>query len=379
MKNPIMAHPQFHLQAGVLLAAVAKRPGAEEWLVRLADGAETRAIAYAVFGGNLAPGQRVWLNTTAVELGLGTGGVHFILSPLDDGSNITGLEIGAAPERAAGHLMKLRYTPLQHAVLAAEEAASPPPAEPDLEGLPVVAAELHSAAMAAAVAGRACGARRVVYIMSDGAALPLPVSGLVARLRSEAVLTGTITAGQAFGGDREAVTVASALTAARAVFDADLVVVAQGPGSAGTGTAFGFSGLAQAEHLNATAALGGRPVAALRVSFADPRPRHRGLSHHTAMVLGRMTLARTAVAVPVLAGEWEGALRRAIVAAALPGRHELRRVAADDLLEAVAPYRDLLTTMGRTIEADRAFFLAACAAARLAVDPAAGSAWPEEG
>ena len=146
MKNPIMAHPQFHLQAGVLLAAVAKRPGAEEWLVRLADGAETRAIAYAVFGGNLAPGQRVWLNTTAVELGLGTGGVHFILSPLDDGSNITGLEIGAAPERAAGHLMKLRYTPLQHAVLAAEEAASPPPAESDLEGLPVVAAELHSAA-----------------------------------------------------------------------------------------------------------------------------------------------------------------------------------------------------------------------------------------
>jgi hypothetical protein len=246
-----------------------------------------------------------------------------------------------------------------------------------LEGLPVVAAELHSAAMAVAVAARACGARRVVYIMSDGAALPLAVSHLVARLRSEAVLVGTITAGQAFGGDLEAVTVASALTAARDILDADLVVVAQGPGNAGTGTAFGFSGLAQAEHLNAAAALGGRAVATLRVSFADPRPRHWGLSHHSAAALGRMTLVRAGVAVPALAGGWDTVLHRAIDAADLSRRHDLRQVAADDLIEALTPFRDLLTTMGRTVDQDRAFFLAACAAARLALDPAAGRTWTE--
>jgi hypothetical protein len=376
-----MALSQFHLQPGVLLAVAGQRPGAVEWLVRLADGSQARAISYPSLGGNLAPGQGVWLNTTAVELGLGTGGAHFVLSPLNDGASGAGLEIGAPPDRAAGHLMKLRYTPLQHAVLAVEEAASPrradAPADYCLEGLPVVAAELHSAAMAIAVAARAGGARRVIYLMSDGAALPLAVSRLVARLKSEGVLAGTITAGQAFGGDLEAVTVASALTAARDVLEADLVVVAQGPGNAGTGTAFGFSGLSQAEHLNAAAALGGRAVAALRVSFADPRPRHSGLSPHTAVALGRMTLVRASVAVPALPGEWDVALQRAVDAADLPRRHDLRRVAADDLIEALTPYADMLTTMGRTISEDRAFFLAACAAARLALDPTAGRAWPE--
>lgn len=376
-----MPPSQFHLQPGVLLSIAAERPGAVEWLVRLANGTQAPAIAYAAFGANLSPGQSVWLNTTAVELGLGTGGVHFILAPLIGGTEIAGPEVGVTPERAAGHLMKLRYTPLQHAVLPVEDTASLPragdPAQCDLHGLPVVAAELHSAAMAAAVAARACGARRVVYVMSDGAALPLGFSRLVARLRSDGVLAAAITAGQAFGGEVEAVTVASALAAARAVFEADLVVVGQGPGNAGTGTAFGFSGLAQAEHLHAAAALGGRPVAALRVSFADPRPRHRGLSHHTAVVLGQMTLVRASVAIPALAGAWEAELNESIRAANLPRRHDLRLIVADDLLAALAPYRDLLLTMGRTIDADRASFLAACAAARLALHPTAGRPWSE--
>lgn len=371
-----MASTQFHAQPGVLLEVLAQRPGVVEWRVGLADGSEARALSYPALSGNLAPGRGVWLNTTAVELELGTGGLHFILAPRGEGET---QELGTVPRRESGHVMKLRYTPLQHAVLSAEEGDSPYRAAieavQDLDGLPVIAAELHSAAMAAAVAARACGARRVVSIMNDAAALPLPVSRLAARLRSDGVLAGTITAGQAFGGDLEAVTVASALAAARAVFGADLVVVAQGPGSAGTGTAFGFSGLAQAEHLNTAAALQGRPVAALRVSFADPRPRHQGLCHHTVTVLGRMTLARVRVAVPMLPPEQGAVLHRALETADLPRRHHLLRVAADDLLPPLAPYRDLLTTMGRGVEEDRAFFLAACAAARLAIDPAAGLEW----
>src|SRR5687767_2146437 len=110
-----MAQTQFHAGVGVLLEVLAERPGAVEWRVRLEDGSEARAVAYPALGGNLAPGQVVWLNTTAVELGLGTGGLHYVLSPRE------GREIGAPPDRAAGHLMKLRYTPLQHAVLSVEE------------------------------------------------------------------------------------------------------------------------------------------------------------------------------------------------------------------------------------------------------------------
>jgi hypothetical protein len=244
-----------------------------------------------------------------------------------------------------------------------------------LDGLPVLVTELHSGAMAAAIAAKACGAERTVYVMTEGAALPLSISRLAARLRDEAMLTGTITAGQAFGGDLEAVTMASALIAARAVLDADVVVVSQGPGNAGTGTRFGFSGMAQAEHLHTAAALGARPVAALRISFADPRPRHYGLSHHSATVLGRMTLTRVAVAVPELAVEWAATLDRAIQAVDLTRLHELRLVPAEDLWGALEPYHDLLTTMGRSIDQDRAYFLSAAAAARLAKDPGAGRPW----
>jgi hypothetical protein len=378
-----MAAEQFHARAGVLIETVAARPGAVEWRVCLHDGEEARAIAFDAFSGGLFPGQSVWLNTTAAELELGTGGLHFILAPRGGGTEAGGpTEIGAHARRPAGHLMKLRYTPLQHAVMAVEEEGSPHRAAvaavQDLGGLPVVAAELHSAAMSVVVAARACGAHRVVYVMTDGAALPLPLSRLAARLRAGGVLAGTITAGQAFGGELEAVTVASALAAARAVYDADVVVVSQGPGNAGTGTPLGFSGLAQAEHMNTAAALGGRPVAVLRLSDADERPRHRGLSHHSATVLGRMTLARAGVAVPELADGRDIALRHAIEAAGLPSRHDLRLVPANDLMASLMNHHDLLTTMGRTIEEDRDFFLAACAAARLAVDPSAGRAWPRQ-
>jgi hypothetical protein len=376
-----MANSQLHLQAGRLLEVVNERPGAAIWRVRLGDEAEAEAIAFTALGGDLTPGQSVWLNTTAVELGLGTGGFHFVVCPLDKAGRARTGEIGDAPDRSAGHLLKLRYTPLQHRVFPTEESALPDARETDgdldLGGLSVLTAELHSAAMAAAIAAQACGASRVVYVMSDGAALSLPFSAVVARLRESGTLAGTITAGQAFGGDLEAVTVASALVAARTRLRADLVIVAQGPGNAGTGTSLGFSGLAQAEHLNAVAALGGRPVAALRISFADTRSRHHGLSDHTATALGRMTLARTVVAVPALGEDWDRVLRHDIHAAGLSRRHELRCVSADDLLRTLEPYREILTTMGRTVPEDRAFFLAACAAARLAVDPSAGTAWDD--
>src|SRR6185295_756186 len=77
----------------------------------------------------------------------------------------------------------------------------------------------------------------------------------------------------------------TALLAARLVVGADVAVLAQGPGNLCTGTRWGFSGVAAGEAVNAVAALRGRPVAALRVSEADARERHRGVSHHSQSVL----------------------------------------------------------------------------------------------
>jgi hypothetical protein len=357
----------IELQEAVLLEPLASRPGAEEWHVRLVrDSAIGLAVAYPALVGPLRAGDRVLLNTTAVTLELGTGGAHFVVARLD----------GQAQEAFAskGHLVKLRYTPLQHAVLAVEEEGSPHAealrACGELAGMPVIATELHSQMAAAAIAARAFGPPelQIVYVMSDTAALPLAWSRLAARLRAEGALAATITAGQAFGGDLEAINVHSALLAARAVLKADLAIVAQGPGNAGTGTTFGFGGLAQGEHLNAAAALGGRPIALLRMSLADPRPRHHGVSHHSVTVLTRAALCRCLVPLPPLPPDAADTIEKQL-ADGIRDRHDVQTIAFDPdaALAALGPYAADLTTMGRTITEDPAFFLAAAAAGIAAV------------
>ena len=94
---------------------------------------------------------------------------------------------------------------------------------------------------------------RIAYVMTDGGALPLWFSRTVAAL--EDVLCGTVTVGQAFGGDLEAVTVHTALLAAKHVLRADLAIVTQGPGNLGTGTPLGFSGVAAGEAPEGTASV----------------------------------------------------------------------------------------------------------------------------
>src|SRR5215831_19063098 len=117
--------------------------------------------------------------------------------------------------------------------------------------------------------------------MTDGAGLPLAMSDLVADLRERDLVDATVTCGHAFGGDYEAVSVYSALAVARHVAGADAAVVAMGPGIVGTGTRLGFSGIEAGPILDAATGLGGDPIACLRISFADERPRHQGVSHHT--------------------------------------------------------------------------------------------------
>jgi hypothetical protein len=198
--------------------------------------------------------------------------------------------------------------------------------------------------------------------MLDGGALPAWFSRTAAALREAGWLAATVTVGQAFGGDLEAVTVHTGLLAARHVLGADVVVVAQGPGNLGTGTRWGFSGVACGEAVNAVAVLGGRPVASLRISAADPRPRHRGVSHHSLTTYGRVALARADVVVPDLPGEFGAQV--AAQAASLAARHRLVRVSVDGLEETLRACPVRMSTMGRGLDDDLAYFLAAAAAGR---------------
>ncbi len=329
----------------------------------LPDGSNLRALAYPPLVGTPELGDRVLLNVGALLMGLGTGGYALVVAlpdrlPVDPpGSGVT---------RDAGHLVKARYTPLQPILLGADEPASPHhPAlagADDLAGLPVVTADLHSA-LPAIVAGIRADApqARIGYLMTDGGALPAWFSRTLAGMRAE--LAGTVTVGQAFGGDLEATNLHSGLLAAREVLGAQIAIVAQGPGNLGTGTRWGFSGVAVGEAVNAVATLGGRPVGSLRISAADPRDRHRGLSHHSVTAYGRVALAAAELVVPdglepELAAEVQAAL------APLATRHRIVRVSVDGLDAALRAAPVPLATMGRGLDADHAYFLAAAAAGR---------------
>lgn len=352
----------------------------------LADGTVVAALAYAELTGLPAVGERVLLTTAQQDAGLGTGGWAFVAArpaavadaaaeaALEAGSDVVARPPVPGPGEVgrpgAGHLVKDRYSPLQQSVAGADEPGSAWHAAltdaDDLAGMPVVVADLHSA-LPAVLAGirDTRPAARVVYVMSDGGALPLAFSRTVAGLVEAGWLAGTVTAGQAWGGDLEAVTVHSALLVARLAAGADVAVVTQGPGNLGTGTRFGFSGVASGEAVNAAAVLGGRPVAALRVSAADPRPRHRGISHHSLTAYGRVATAAADVVLPVLDGELGalGALLRA-QAEVLAGRHRVVEVDVDGLDAALDRSPVPLVSMGRARAADPAHALAAAAAGR---------------
>ncbi|HQY32659.1 DUF3866 family protein [Actinotalea sp.] len=385
-------------RAGTVVSLGPSWPGSIELTVRLEDGTELRALAHPELVGLPVPGARVLLNVSAQVRGLGTGGYALVVALPD--------ALPADPPAGPGHLVKARYTPLQAMVLGVDEQESEHHATlrdaDDLAGMPVVVADLHSALPAVLAGARAAAsaagrpAPRAVYVMTDGGALPAWFSRTVAGLRAAGWLEACITVGQAFGGDLEAVTVHSGLLAARLVVGADLVVVAQGPGNLGTGTRWGFSGVAAGEALNAVGTLGGRPVASLRVSGADPRDRHRGVSHHSTTAYGRVALVPADLVVPVAdptdapgaptapteAGPGASAASDGEPAEIYPGRaaflakvheqaralcapggHRLVEVAAGlPLLAALTTSPVRLTTMGRGLDADPEAFLAAAAA-----------------
>ena len=361
---------------GEVVAIQAEWPGAVEVAVDRRDRAEqVRALAYTALTAVPRVGDRVLLNVAALDRGLGTGGYALVIAVLDSDGQLT-----EQPPQPAGHLVKARYMPLQAMVAGADEQGSSYHdrlSEADsIAGMPVVVADLHSALAPILLAVRHDRPQtRVVYVMSDHGALPLAFSRSVAELRAAGLLAGTVTVGQAFGGELEAVTVHSGLLAARLALDGDLVVVTQGPGNLGTGTRWGFSGVGAGEAINAAGTLGGRPVGALRISGADPRPRHRGLSHHSLTAYGRVALLPADLAVPDLGGATRlsgiaGLTEAAALADEIAGklaaldRHRQVLVELDGLDEALRSSAVRLSTMGRDLDADPAYFLACAAAGR---------------
>lgn len=364
------------------VAAVGDRwTGAVELIIDTEGGQSFRSLAYLDLMPQPRLGDRVLINIAAVARGLGTGGYALVIAVLDEHGRLVG-----QPQLPKGHLVKARYTPTQVMISGVDEQGSDfhdqLDATDDLDGLPVVVADLHSALAPIVAAVRSDAPDRlprVAYVMTDEAALPVAFSRTVAALRDEGWLVGAITCGQAYGGDLEAVNVHSGLLAAKVALGADLVIVSQGPGNLGTGTHWGFSGTGVGDVINATSVLGGRPIGSLRISSADPRFRHRGVSHHSLTAYGKVALRSADIAVPDFSDVSALAGIRDLYAlprfadriwqsvADLASLHRLHRVELAGLDRALLECPVRLSTMGRDLDADPAYFLSAAAAGRLAV------------
>ncbi len=332
-----------------------------EMLVRR-GGSREKAINYHGITGPVHPGDTVVLNTTAVRLGLGTGGYHFVLYNC---STTRGL----AEIHQPGHIMKLRYTPCQLKVNCCEEEGntrSKIEGFTSLDGVPVITGELHSMLAPACLTLKKLAPRaRVVYVMTDTASLPLSFSSLVHNLRKKGLLEATVTCGQAFGGEQEAVNVYTGIISAVKAAGADAVLLFPGPGVVGTGTRYGFSGIEVGENINRILSLGGTPVAVPRLSFADRRSRHRGISHHTitSLTLGHVRPAY--FPLPPLFPAQEEEVRAQLEKHAFLEKHFVCSVVPPDIKRESREKGVQLKSMGRRVEEDEAFFKAAAAAGKL--------------
>ena len=359
-------------RAGVVVSLGATWPGAAEVTVELeapvgtaTAGDTVRALAFPALVGSPEIGDRVLLNVSALARGLGTGGYALVIA-LPDRPPVD-------PPAGPGHLVKARYTPLQAMVLGVDDQESPHHEllrdADDLDGLPVVVADLHSALPAivagarfAAIAGRPdAAAGRVRDDRRRRAARVVLPHGRRTAVRRDGSRRASPPGSRSAATSRRS-PCTPGLLAARHVVGADLVVVAQGPGNLGTGTRWGFSGVAAGEAVNAAGALGGRPVASLRVSGADAaRAAPRGVAPLAdGLRPGRARARRR---------RRPGARRRARTRGSASRR---RRSAAGTgwsrwppgptCSRALADTPVRLSTMGRGLDQDPAAFLAAAAA-----------------
>jgi hypothetical protein len=327
------------------------------------EGEQRAAWADTTLLGEMHEGDDVVVNVVALDLGLGSGGFDVVHVNLTRGLNSP-----SAPSDE--HVIKLNYTSLQHPVdpiELPERLMDPGGTKGAPEGgdepIPVLVLPLHGhLAPAAWAASQVLPGVKVGYVQTAGGALPASLSRDVAELRKRGLLCGHITAAPAYGGEHEAISVAGALDAAARKLEWDAVIAGPGPGIIGSDSRLGHGGMAALDTAHASLALGLPTLLSPRLSSADPRERHRPVSHHTLTV---MQLLLGGVGVPVPATE---PVPIAVLATAAGWRHRLREAPTDPRgYEASGlPIR----TMGRTLAEDPLFFAAALASGRALADSA---------
>jgi len=323
-------------------------------LLVTSDGAK-RAMLYKNICPSASVGERLIVNHTAASLSLGTGGWDIVQSVVrrEPFQN----------EEGKGHIMKARYLPSQLSVLSIEAQESEYhdifKRSFSLDEKPILLAELHSMIPIVYTSLKArANNMTLTIIISDEASIPIVMSEHL-RVMKQDPLIKTISIGQAFGGDMEAVNLQTALQYAHEIMS-DVILVTLGPGVVGTGTKYGYSGMVLAQWANIVGKLGGKPVWIPRISFADQRERHVGISHHTLTPLVEFTYATSYLPIPILQ-ESERVRVEEQLTALKDTMHQVVPVSLDDAFISSCQtemdnYPLPIKTMGRTYYDDRAFF-----------------------
>ncbi|MDK2563184.1 DUF3866 family protein [Romboutsia sedimentorum] len=345
-------------RVGVVESIVDQNEGLDDIRVSI-NGDIQRAYNYSKMTGKINVGDEVVLNTTAVELSLGTGGYHFVIT------NLNNLESDLTQ---GGHIMKLRYTPFQVKVDSVEEQESIYHDKIEkfksLDDMPVVVGTLHSMLTPFVASYKKNNPnKKLVYIMTDGAALPIYLSKNVYTLKSKGLIDSTITIGSAFGGDHECINIYTALITAKEILNADCVFVSMGPGIAGTGTKYGFTGIEQGPILDAVYKLGGNPIAIPRVSFADKRDRHVGISHHSITVFKDIVNVKVNIPITNYQDEKINVVKSQIEKNKLENKHNITIIDNKNTKLDLDYFGLKVRSMGRNYEQDKEFFEAASTAA----------------
>jgi Protein of unknown function (DUF3866) len=356
------------LRRAIVLDAESADRSEQALTIELGGAPGDRRVAVADVGlvGACERGDELIVNVEARDLGLGSGGFDIVHVNLTRGL--------AAPGGGEGaNVMKLNYTSLQHTVVPVEDTSLELPL-----AHPVAVLALHGqlAPVAWAFAQKAPEAR-VGYVQTSGGALAGSHSRTVRLLRERGLLADHLTAGAAFGGEREAITTAGALHYGLRTLGWDAAICGPGPGIVGSSSPLGHGGMAALDSAHASLALQAPTLLVARMSSGDRRARHRGISHHTLTVLD-LLLEPVTVALPAGLRSPAGTDLRARLgevfgtgAGPRPGlafdaerpvrltRHDWRRATVD--LPAYAACGLPAETMGRELAQDPLFFGAALA------------------
>lgn len=320
-------------------------------IVATSSGAK-KAIVYRDILERVEENDIVVVNHTANVLKLGTGGFDIVKHIFNKKPYV---------QNSSGHIMKLRYTPQQLSVITVEEEGSMYhhlfTKEFSLNGQYILLAELHSMIPVIYQMLKQFHHRfTLTVIIDDEASLPLALSEHL-RILHENENFHSITIGQSFGGQFEAVNLHTALQFAHVYLRSDYIVVSLGPGVVGTSSQYGFSGMILANWANIIGSFDGIPIWIPRISFAEQRERHIGISHHTMTPLKQFTYAKSILPLPNIKDFKEPLMKQ------LKSIEEKKHISVyweqvDEQIikNAIEQYPIPIKTMGRTLRDDPHFF-----------------------